>query len=269
MDNITSNQINRTTNQEDTNPMNPNETTQTPTTIPTSTTNEAPAEAQKATHFYVSSSELASRIQYPTRQRTDQPLSPADWWRRLCRIKGTRIFVSGDLPAGTADFERQLDHWRAAGITHIIDAREEWSDEKRVAELYPDMTYCWVGTHDDGSGQPDEWFRAGVDAALEALGDPAARIVIHCHMGVNRGPSMAFAVLLAMGWNPVAAAAAIREARPIAAILYAASAIDWFHRQGEVSASEAAQQRAELSEWFEQNDIDVAWVINRIRRAEW
>ena len=255
MNETTSNQINPTPNQEDTNPMNPTEQTHTP--------------AATASTFYVSSPELAARIQYPAALRTPRPVNPAEWWRRLCLIEGTRIFVSGDLPAGGADFIRQLDQWRAAGVTHIIDAREEWSDEQRVAELCPEMHYSWVGTHDDGTGQPDEWFRAGVDAALEALGDPGARIVIHCHMGVNRGPSMAFAVLLATGWDPVAAAAAIRSARPIAAILYAANALDWFHRQGGVPAALASQQRAELHEWFQQNDVDVAWVINRIRQVDW
>lgn len=263
MNETTSNQINPTTNQEDTNPMNP--TDQTPIQTPI----QAPTPAQHASVFYVSSPELRTRIQYPAAQRTPRPVNPAEWWRRLCLIEGTRIFISGDLPAGGADFIRQLDQWRAAGVTHIIDAREEWSDEQRVAEFCPEIHYDWVGTHDDGTGQPDEWFRAGVDAALEALGDPEARIVIHCHMGVNRGPSMAFAVLLAMGWDPIAAASAIREARPIAAILYAASALDWFHRQGAVPAAQASQQRAELAEWFEANDVDVAWVINRIRQVEW
>lgn len=262
MNQSTSNQINPTTNQETTNPMHPTNTDQ-----PSQQPSQQPG--QQPGVLYVSSPALRARIQYPAQQRTDRPVNPADWWRRLCHIEGTRIFISGDLPSGRVDFDRQLDEWRAAGITHIIDAREEWSDEGRVADRYPDITYHWVGTHDDGGGQPDEWFRAGVDAALEALGDPQARVVIHCHMGVNRGPSMAFAVLLAMGWNPVAAAAAIRAARPIAAILYAAVALDWFHRQGAVAASLASQQRAELAEWFDSNDVDVAWVVNRIRLAEW
>ena len=240
---------NQTTNQKDTNPMNP-------------------TEPQHASIFSVSSAELRSRIQYPTTQRVDRPLRPADWWRRLCHIEGTRIFISGDLASDRIGFERQLDEWRRAGITHIVDAREEWSDELRVAERYPDIGYHWVGTHDDGGSQPDEWFEAGVTAVLEALGDPNARIVVHCHMGVNRGPSMAFAALLAIGWDPVEAAAAIRAARPIAAILYAEVALDWFHRQGSVPAALAAQQRAELAEWFDRNQVDVGWVISRIRWAE-
>lgn len=254
----TTNQLDPTTNQEDTNPMNP--TNQHTPTAPL---------AQQASIFHVSSPELRARIQYPDTQRTGRPVNPADWWRRVCRIEGTRIFVSGDLPSGRVDFQAKLDEWRRHGITHIVDAREEWSDEQRVAEREPDITYHWVGTHDDGSGQPDEWFAAGVEAALEAMGDPSAKVMIHCHMGVNRGPSMAFAVLLAMGWSPVDAAAAIREARPIAAILYADSALDWWQRTSGMSRSQASQQRAELAEWMRTNLVDVDWVINRIRRAEW
>ncbi|MEY4174008.1 MAG: hypothetical protein RI900_1173 [Actinomycetota bacterium] len=255
MNESTSNQMNPTTNQEDTNPMNP--------------TNQHIPQIQQASLFHVSSPELQARIQYPHTQRTDRPASPADWWRRVCRINGTRLFVSGDLPSDRIGFAAKLDEWRRHGITHIVDAREEWSDEQRVAERYPDTTYHWVGTHDDGSGQPDEWFTAGVEAALEAMGDPEAKVMIHCHMGVNRGPSMAFAVLLAMGWSPVDAAAAIREARPIAAILYADSALDWWQRTSGTSRSQASQQRAELAEWMEANQVDVGWVISRIRRAEW
>lgn len=60
---------------------------------------------------------------------------------------------------------------------------------------------------------PDEWFWDGVDFAFEALADPDAQILAHCHMGINRGPSMAFAerlirnvykVLLTRGMHGVA-----------------------------------------------------------------
>lgn len=236
--------------------------------------------AGRASRFYVSSPELLARIEYPaalsssgpavgTVAANPRPSDPAGWWRTAGLIKGTRLFVCGDLPGERAAFEAQLDQWRELGITHIVDAREEWSDEERVVARHPDITYHWVGTHDDGSAQPDEWFRAGVEAALEAMADPEAHAVVHCHMGVNRGPSLAFAVLLAMGWSPAAAAAAIRAARPVAAILYAENALDWWHRQGQVSAEQAAQQLAEFAEWQAANPVDVAWVISRIRRAEW
>ena len=45
----------------------------------------------------------------------------------------------------------------------------------------------------------------GVGFALAALEDPDAQVLAHCHMGINRGPSMAYAILLATGMEPVAA----------------------------------------------------------------
>jgi len=196
------------------------------------------------------------------------PTNPASWWRRVCPISGTRLVISGDLPGWGGPLAEHLQHWVDAGVTHIVDVRCEWSDEAEVRRLQPAVTYHWVGTDDAGSGQPDEWFDTGVDAAVEAMGDPTAMAMVHCHMGVNRGPSMAFAVMLAMGWHPVAAVEAIRAARPIAAVLYAMDALDWWHRRAATDPCVAAEQRAVLSLWLEQHPVDIDWVINRIRRAE-
>ena len=59
---------------------------------------------------------------------------------------------------------------------------------------------------------------------------PDAVVLVHCHMGVNRGPSMAYAILLALGWDAVEALNAISAARPIAGVIYAGNALSWWHR---------------------------------------
>jgi dual specificity phosphatase 3 len=117
-----------------------------------------------------------------------------------------------------------------AGITHVIDCRPEGE---------PDQTYCagtldylLNGQHDNGQTMPDEWFNTGVDYALTALKDPDAVVLAHCHMGINRGPSMALAILLAQGMTPDAALSTIVDARPIAQVAYAQDAIDWHQRAG-------------------------------------
>jgi protein-tyrosine phosphatase len=94
---------------------------------------------------------------------------------------------------------------------------------------------------------PDEWFDAGVAFALDALKDPDAQVLAHCHMGINRGPSMAYAILLATGMEPVAALTAIRQARPIAAIAYDGDALDWWHRADGTPAPVAKRQRREVA----------------------
>jgi len=61
-------------------------------------------------------------------------------------------------------------------------------------------------------------------------------------MGINRGPSMGFAILLATGMEPVAALTAIRRVRPIAAISYAGDALDRWHRISDTPAAVAGQR---------------------------
>lgn len=92
-----------------------------------------------------------------------------------------------------------LDEWLKAGITHIVDLRGEADDTTNVARVAPHINYTWLGTHDAGGGHEFSWNDTGVAAIAKALDDPNARVVVHCHMGVNRAPSMANAALLHLG----------------------------------------------------------------------
>ena len=193
---------------------------------------------------------------------------PAAWWRYLCWILGDRIAVCGDLPQDRTAARHQLREWRRAGVTHILDLREEWTDEAVVARHAPEITYHWLGAHDDGGAQDDTWFDTGVALILTALADPDARIVVHCHMGVNRAPSMAFAALLALDVDPVAALDEIRSARPIANIEYAEDAVAWWQRRTGAPAAAVRDACATVRAWRVDNPCDVGWVISRIRVAE-
>src|SRR5450759_4329126 len=109
-----------------------------------------------------------------------------------------RIWTGGDLPSnrGQRAMLEALGDIRAAGITHIIDGRIEWSDEEFVARHAPEIRYTWNGQDDAGQAMPDEWFTTGVVAAVETLAEPTGNVLLHCHMGINRGPSLALALLL-------------------------------------------------------------------------
>lgn len=199
-----------------------------------------------------------------------RPERPERWWRRLCWAH-PQIAVSGDLPDASADAAATASVWREAGITHIIDLRDEADttfERNRLARLLPDATYIPLGTDDDGRDRPGEWYQRGIETAQAILVDPEARILIHCHMGVNRAPSMTFAVLVALGIPAIEALESIRSARPIAAMIYAGDAIEQWQRTQGASTLDAAIARLEVEQWLDQHPVDTRWIISRIWRAE-
>ena len=130
-----------------------------------------------------------------------------------------------------------------AGITHVLDVRHE-CDDAELWSYVPEVTYRWDGIDDAGQRIPAAWFEGIVAWALEAI-EAGGVVLTHCHMGINRGPSAGYAVLLGMGWDPVEALAAIRAARPIAHIWYAEDALAWhFDRIGASPAERASDARA-------------------------
>jgi protein-tyrosine phosphatase len=148
------------------------------------------------------------------------------------------------------------------GITHLIDCRLEWDDERQFARELPDIRYLHHGIDDAGQDVPGEWFDAAINW-IEAAGDDAV-VLTHCHMGINRGPSLGFAVLLHQGWDPVDAIAAIREARPIANVWYAEDAVRWHHSK---STTDPASDLHRLARWRDANPLDVVRIIRSIRDA--
>ncbi len=84
-------------------------------------------------------------------------------------------------------------------------------------------------------------------------------------MGINRGPSLGFAVLLALGWDPVDAIAAIRAARPQANVWYAADALRWHHDRHGVDAVSAAAEHRALEAWRDAHPLDVVRLIREQR----
>jgi dual specificity phosphatase 3 len=181
-----------------------------------------------------------------------------------------RLATGGDLPgfAGSTPWVDELDTWITASITHVIDNRSEARDEARVAEAAPWIQYMHNGVDDDGARQPDEWFDTGVAFARAALADPEARLLIHCHMGINRGPSLTYAVLLDLGWDPVDALDAIRAARPIAGLRYAEDALDLHHRRTRASDHTRRSDHQRLRAWRRQHPIDVVGIIADIRARQ-
>ncbi len=174
------------------------------------------------------------------------------------------LLIGGDLDYRSRELAtEQIVELHESGVTHIIDVRVEWTDQDWVAELLPGLEYFHHGIDDAGQAVPAEWFDTGVQYAVDAL-ESGGTVLSHCHMGINRGPSLGFAVLLRLGWDAVDALDAIRRVRPIAFIAYAEDALRW-HHQEDGAALERDLRR--LEEWRRDHDLDVESVI-RLKRQQ-
>lgn len=178
-----------------------------------------------------------------------------------------QLLVGGDLASDGQLANSQLDELLAAGVTHIVDVRIEHSDADFVKVRHPDMTYLHFGIDDAGQQVPAAWFDRTVTTVIDVLADPASRALTHCHMGINRGPSLGFAVLLAQGWDPLDALTVIRAARPIAYVGYAEDALAWHHHRTAAAPEIRRGERAALARWRQEYHLDVAAVISRSRQT--
>ncbi len=102
---------------------------------------------------------------------------------------------------------------RIAGITHIINAMRD-NKEQPWMERYK-VKYLFNPTEDNGHTKPTAWFKPAIDFALKALEVPTNKIYVHCRGGSNRGPSLAYAILRARGFNECEAELAIRRVREV------------------------------------------------------
>ncbi|MFM8267671.1 MAG: hypothetical protein ACKOA2_06595 [Ilumatobacteraceae bacterium] len=174
------------------------------------------------------------------------------------------VWTGGDLPADRERAIERILQWHDLGIRRIIDCRIEWNDRDLVAATAPEIEYFHFGVDDAGQQMPGEWF----DRVTGAANSPEhidLPVLVHCHMGINRGPSGAFAVLLSRGIDPIEAISMIRDSRPIAAVSYAEDALAWWHDTNGTSPTDQADDFARLAMWRAANHHDTARIIRQIR----
>jgi protein-tyrosine phosphatase len=182
-----------------------------------------------------------------------------------------RLLVGGDLSWETELAVAQLHELVGAGVTHIIDARIEAEDAELVATfaeaMEVELEYLHNGIDDDGQPVPGAWFEACVGHALDAI-EAGGRVLTHCHAGINRGPSLGYAVLLAQGWDPVEALARIVEVRPIVYVAYAEDALAWHHVRRSSTAEALELDMERLAEWRRANGLDLMSVLRLTRASD-
>ena len=209
----------------------------------------------------------STRDNRTTAERTGPLMTTALQHANASRITGN-LWIGGDLETRRPALARvQLDELDAAGITDIVDCRIEWNDQDWVTAAKPHLGYLWLGVDDAGQQMPDRWFEIGTSHILNRL-EVGATVLTHCHMGINRGPSMGFATLLALGWDPIDALDRIRTRRPIAYVAYAEPALDWWLRSQSATRTDRIDAQARIAQWRSENHLDVADAIRRIRQRE-
>jgi hypothetical protein len=147
-----------------------------------------------------------------------RPHPPAeDDWRPVVSNIAPALFVTGQpLPESTVP----LTGWARRGVQIVIDVTDEGSS---FTDTTTTIQRAWIPTPDDGRARDPRWF-----ADIAAAAGSTASVLIHCHMGVARAPSAAFAVLLSRGWNELDALEAVMFGRPISTVGYAADALQWW-----------------------------------------
>lgn len=166
-----------------------------------------------------------------------------------------QLWIGGELSATNRKLaQRQLDELTNIGVDSIIDCRIERDDVDWVTEAKAQIDYLHIGVEDAGLQMPDDWFDEGTDYGLDQI--KSGHVVLaHCQMGINRGPSMGFAILIAQGWDPTEALDLIRARRPIARIAYAEQAVDWWFRKVGAPVADAAEQIRRIETWRVDNRV--------------
>lgn len=142
-----------------------------------------------------------------------------------------QIATGGDFALIEEVFVDQLQDLLDENLDLIIDCRtpNEADDTElweTVAEKFGSAPqYVQLPTTDEvGHRIPASHFEAAFTAAEPVLAE-GGTVFVHCHMGVNRGPSTAFYLLLKQGMEPTAAFDLIRATRPQAGLYYAEDAM--------------------------------------------
>jgi ADP-ribosyl-[dinitrogen reductase] hydrolase len=122
---------------------------------------------------------------------------------RIDRVND-RLHLGGALPP--SDYERL----RAAGVTHVVDLREESdTDTARLQDL--GIAQQHVPVPDNG---PPTTAQLVEIAALVTDGNADACVYVHCKGGFGRAATMAAGLLVAQGLAVDEAIEQVRSARP-------------------------------------------------------
>lgn len=130
----------------------------------------------------------------------------------MCRMDFSHI--TPDLFIGTTPAAEDYDHLRGLGVRLVINMRVEFRPRK---DPHPaPLHLLWLPTFDSPLIPiPLKALRRGAKAALEMIRN-GGKVYAHCAGGVHRAVTMGACILIAQGYEPIAAMKLIKEKRPLA-----------------------------------------------------
>lgn len=190
-----------------------------------------------------------------------------------CNDVNDWLTVGGDLDLAEdvtgKTYAEIIDDLVGHGVTHVLDLRSEWEDERAWLFCAPDVVYRHSPVIDKWGHIPDERWFATIENFVRHFQSNRAegdRLYMHCHMGINRAPSAAMLALLTTGEvdDPWDAFMAIRRARDVAGLVYATPV---GIRHIVMSAGEAGQvlsedTTAQITEWVQR--VKDYWTPERL-----
>jgi dual specificity phosphatase 3 len=145
--------------------------------------------------------------------------------RILVHLMADFNFVTDRIATGAAlSSAADVEVLIAAGINTVVDCRDDFDDGPLFAGN-PAINYLWNPTPDDGILKPPGYWLRSLMFVLPLLALPGSKVLCHCAAGINRGPSTAYCVMVALSFDPWTAESLIRTARPIVGLRYAADAL--------------------------------------------
>ena len=191
-----------------------------------------------------------------------RPVDPQFWWREVCFVTPS-LAMSGGISRNHDTAREQLARWEDAGITDYMPVHIEFNEQEFI-EANSNIRVHHIGVNDDLGRRDPRWFDAIAEKADEIQLDPNAVLMVTCWVGCNRGPSATYAILRTRGWDSLPALRAIREARPIAATIYAPDAAAWWVARNGGDYNDMQLAVDEVRSWFRRNPLDAHWVIGSI-----
>jgi len=191
-----------------------------------------------------------------------RPVDPQFWWREVCFVTPT-LAMSGGISRDHDIAREQLARWEAAGITDYMPVHIEF-DEQEFIEANSSIRVHHIGVDDDLGQRDPRWFDEIAAKAAEIESNPESVLMVTCWVGCNRGPSATYAILRSRGWDSLPALRAIRQARPIAATIYAPDAAAWWVARNGGGFAEMQDAVDEVKQWFRRHPLDAYWIIGTI-----